>query len=50
MYMKSLKFLNKIKSISLVIEQYKELVFLPFLYRKCPNDNQMSKWKNSYFV
>ena len=31
MYMKSLEFLNKIKSISLVSEQYIELVFLLFL-------------------
>ena len=31
MYMKSLEFLNKIKSISLVSEQYIELVFLFFL-------------------
>ena len=31
MYMKSFKFLNKIKSISLVSEQYIELVFLLFL-------------------
>ena len=30
MYMKSFKFLNKIKSISLVSEQYIELVFLLF--------------------
>ena len=44
MYMKSLEFLNKIKSISLVSEQYIELVFLLLLENvqmiiKCLNGN-----------
>ena len=47
--MKGLNNFNKIKSnISLVSEQYKELVFLS-LFRKCSNDNEISIKKNCKF-